>query len=416
MKRKNDWASSTASEVGYDRNQTDAKNGMAPIYTRLYSFVLIIWLTVNMFRFLTLLNPYLENSAVSRFLFFIVFILFGFSLFFDQYPNIVGLISVVFSLVIFYRNHSLVFLETMLLIYASRNQNTNNILRIFLFASLFVISVTLALNRIGLLTNRIFFQDGRVRNSYGFLYTTLLPQLSFFLVLSYLYLRRKKMILLEFFILLSVVVLIYMRTSTRDPFILSVLAIFLAFAMRSSRVFVRIFTKCSITLIPIFLLALITSFVLAQNYQNLQNANQLNDLFSGRLGLAHNALMTYGNTFFGQQIEFIGSAQATFGVVPFGESYNYVDSSYLQNYLLNGIAGISIIVLLYTWKMLNLFRNRNLYLLLFYALIAVHSFSDPQLFLPWYSPFVLLLGEAFETPDNSNRMKYFVINAPNQKY
>ena len=104
-----------------------------------------------------------------------------------------------------------------------------------------------------------------------------------------------------------------------------------------------------------------------------------------------NGIKQFGTSILGKHVVFSGYDA-------FGSSlnYNFVDSSYIQNLILNGWLYTLIIVVLFTLITYKLVQNNQEYLIAVLVIISIHSMFDPQLMLLWYSPFPFLLGKTFK--------------------
>ena len=85
-------------------------------------------------------------------------------------------------------------------------------------------------------------------------------------------------------------------------------------------------------------------------------------------------------------------------------NYDFIDSSYFQMLLVNGWLFFGIILILFTQVCREAIKQKNIFLSIALCLIAIHSMFDPQLLMPWYSPFCLLLGNTFSIRKLGNNL------------
>ena len=107
-------------------------------------------------------------------------------------------------------------------------------------------------------------------------------------------------------------------------------------------------------------------------------------LFSGRLGLGEDAITYYGVPWFGQYVQMIGGDANTL-------EYNYVDSSYVQAYLLWGIVLTTILILVYFVISKKAYQRRDIPLLFAIFFAGLSSVTSQDLFQLYHCPFLIAL-------------------------
>lgn len=118
----------------------------------------------------------------------------------------------------------------------------------------------------------------------------------------------------------------------------------------------------------------------------------MNKLVSYRLSFSIGALDNYGIKPLGQKILMITTdALGGFG----GDNYNYIDSFYIQNLIINGWIFIIFVLWGYTVIAFRAIQEKKEILVMALIVLALHAMFDPQLFWTWYSPFSLILGQIF---------------------
>ena len=114
----------------------------------------------------------------------------------------------------------------------------------------------------------------------------------------------------------------------------------------------------------------------------------LNNFFSMRLHLGHEALKKYAVQWFGiRGISFVGYGGRTESVL----SYDYVDSSYVQMLFTYGMIPVLLLVVLYIVRSWSLYRKKNYLLLTALSLIAVNCMFEAFWVRPSYNIFMFLL-------------------------
>ena len=108
---------------------------------------------------------------------------------------------------------------------------------------------------------------------------------------------------------------------------------------------------------------------------------KINSVLSGRLELGCFGWRDYGFSLLGTKIEWIGfSHNATAG------AYNYVDCSYMQILLENGLIPLVIIIVVYTYIMYMAVKEKDFYLQTAVLLITAFSITEPRLLNLAYNP------------------------------
>ena len=114
---------------------------------------------------------------------------------------------------------------------------------------------------------------------------------------------------------------------------------------------------------------------------------KLNDMLSNRLALGKNAIVEYGLSLFGKPIIW----KAWEYKVETVDDYNYVDCSYLNILLLNGLLFLLVVLVAYWFIMKKAYDSRNYHLVWICFFILVLSITEPRLVHLSYNPFILLV-------------------------
>lgn len=154
-----------------------------------------------------------------------------------------------------------------------------------------------------------------------------------------------------------------------------------------------------ISSIPLFAIVSIIGTILYDESDILWIA--ANIIFSNRLKLGYDAIEEYGFRWFGQYFEMIGG-DTTY-------EYNYVDSSYVQMYLLWGIVLTTFLLVLYFAISLKAYKRGDMALLFAIMLAGLSSVTSQYLFQIMSCPFLLALFAKHSVRDidiNKNKYSY----------
>lgn len=313
--------------------------------------------------------------------------------------NIISLI-LFFGLIIYLsKNQNFTFIATYALILMAGNFYFEDILKTFLIFTAIILISTIFLFKLGRIPNAIVVgQYLRVRSSLGFGYYTYSAQLLFYFTLAYLVFRKQKITYVELIILEAANYFIYYSTNTRNPYILSTLFILFVLVDKIFKFKLDILRFKLVKFIILFafpICFIVLNVLMFWIPKSLFYT--LNEALSGRLALNISGLQMWGVKLLGQKIDF--EVINVNGMA--SQYYNFVDSSYFQTLLVSGCLFFIIIMILLIYICNKSIKEHEQYLGIALFLIAIHSMFDPQLLLPWYSPFCLLLGQFFAVHDSS---------------
>jgi len=257
------------------------------------------------------------------------------------------------------------------------------------FAALFVVIGSCGVR---LIDNVVYLQENRIREGLGFAYTTEPANFFFYAVLLWVYARGRKIRYLELICLILIDVFIFIKTGTKSAFALSLLVLCVISIIRlfpAAGTWREGYRWITMLVVP-FAVAFI--FYTTFRYDpSVAWLNKLDQLLHSRLQLGHAAIEKYGIPVFGQWIQWIGGANAHLG------QYNYVDSSFVQILVNYGWAFFCLLIfaLLYFEKSIS--RHKDLYLLIVFGALIIHSTFDPQLIWLMFNSFWLAYPYVTET-------------------
>lgn len=291
---------------------------------------------------------------------------------------------------IYYKTGNLNALMYMLLIVFLYKVELESVLKLYVGISLFFVVLIILLSMMGVIPNLQFVQARAagvvVRNSFGFIYPTDFASHCFYLFTALSYLLRKKFIFLRTLsgVALAAFIIVYCDARLNAGSILAATGIFLYFYYRNKTEW-RLFA-----LLP-FSAGIASSVMVYLSKQFSWSHSMyvfLNNLFSMRLHLGHEALKKYPVQPFGTRgISFVGYGGKTETVL----NYDYVDSSYVQMLFTYGLIPVVMLVCLYMVQSWTLYRRKNYLLLTCLAIVAVNCMFEAFWVRPSYNIFMFLL-------------------------
>ena len=290
-------------------------------------------------------------------------------------------------------------INVLLLVFSARDIDFRKLLGTFSLATFLVLCLTIYASQKGIIANMFMNADGGYRFSLGFNYVSFASQRMFFALCSYLMFRGKKITYIELMALLLATIYMYQQTSTSSPFYLSILI--LTYALLSVKIFKKEFiignfwTK---TLVQYgFILALV--IILYFCFYSSGNLFHLVDQFThNRLRLSVDGFRNFGVPLLGQQISF--KTLDMFG--NFTSNYNFIDSSFVQLLVIDGLI-VSAFMLFALTKVMKYFVSiRKDIVLACLGIMIIHGMFDPQLLVLRYSPLILFISRLFIMNSDNN--------------
>lgn len=290
-------------------------------------------------------------------------------------------------------------INVLLLVFSARDIDFRKLLGTFSLATFLVLCLTIYASQKGMIANMFMNADGGYRFSLGFNYVSFASQRLFFALCTYLMFRGKRISYLELMALLLATIYMYQQTSTSSPFYLSILI--LTYALLSIKIFKKEFiignfwTK---TLVQYgFILALV--IILYFCFYSSGNLFHLVDQFThNRLRLSVNGFQNFGVSWLGQPISF--TTLDMFG--NFTSNYNYIDSSFVQLLVIDGLI-VSVFMLFALTKVMRYFVSiQKDIVLACLGIMIIHGMFDPQMLVLRYSPLILFISRLFILNEDMN--------------
>ena len=278
-------------------------------------------------------------------------------------------------------------------IVAAHDIKTEILIKICFYSHIFSLIAIFGLCFIGILPDNINIRsDGTIRHSLGFFYGGLLSHFVMYTLLLYVYIRQKKIKLVEIVLMAVFSLFIYIATDTKSPFALSIILLVLTFILRSvplNNKFNNAFKIFSALIGPTSIL-LITFLSKKYNDSN-QILFNLNELLSGRLALGHRAFSEIGISIFGRHV-----------IWDVGSGYNYVDSSYIKAIFDYGIIFGLFLAAILTVIGIKINKKADIWALLCLTIVCIHSMFDDQLLWMGSNSFMLAIYSYIKSRDIEN--------------
>lgn len=273
---------------------------------------------------------------------------------------------------------------------AGYNIKSAKILQRYLTVAVGTVLFTLILYALGIYKYDVMNSAGRVRRYLGFTYTTYLANYFFHFLLVYFVIRKRQITVLETAVILWMNWEIRQLTDTKAVYYEVILLLVLLWGYQLvPRIYQSwVFKIGTLSAMPI-LAALIIYLSYVYTPANIFLFS-LNRLLTTRLSLGRQAISTYGFTLFGSETAWV---TGRYGIER-TEAYFYVDSSYLNIALSFGLVTLLLVMIGFYFLEKKALEEQKYILCIVLIMLAVHSFSDPQLFDLKYDPFLILIGTA----------------------
>ena len=282
--------------------------------------------------------------------------------------------------------------NVLLLVFSARDIDFRKLLGTFSAATFLVLCLTIYASQQGIIANMFMNADSGYRFSLGFNYVSFASQRLFFALCTYLMFRGKRVSYLELSALLLATIYMYRQTSTTSPFYLSILI--LTYALFSIKIFKKEFIIENFWLSKIATYAFIIALMLTLYFCFYSSGDvfRLVDQFThNRLRLSVEGFQNFGVLLFGQRISF--STLDIFG--NFTSNYNFIDSSFVQLLVIDGLVVGGFMLFALTNVMRYFVSIRKDIVLACLGIMIIHGMFDPQMLVLRYSPLILFISRLF---------------------
>ena len=290
-------------------------------------------------------------------------------------------------------------INVLLLVFSARDIDFRKLLGTFSVATFLVLCLTIYASQKGMIANMFMNADGGYRFSLGFNYVSFASQRLFFALCTYLMFRGKRISYLELLALLLATIYMYQQTSTSSPFYLSILI--LTYALLSIKIFKKGLVIENFWIKTIakygFVLALIITLYFC--FYSSGNLFHLVDQFThNRLRLSVEGFRNFGVSWLGQHVTF--TTTDIFG--NFTSNYNFIDSSFVQLLVIDGLI-VSAFMLFALTKVMRYFVSiQKDIVLACIGIMVIHGMFDPQMLVLRYSPLILFISRLFILNEDTN--------------
>lgn len=283
-------------------------------------------------------------------------------------------------------------INVLLLVFSARDIEFKKLLGTFSLATFSVLIVTILASKMGIISNMLMSAEGGYRYSLGFNYVSFASQRMFFALCSYLMFRGKKISYLELLALLMSTIYMYQQTSTTSPLYLSLLI--LTYALFSLKLFKFDFIDSNVLTTNIAKYAFILALAITLYFCFYSTGDLfylINQFTHNRLRLSVQGFRNFGVSLLGRPISF--TTMDIFG--NYASNYNFIDSSFVQLLVIDGLA-VSVFMLAALTRVMNYFVvNRKDIILACLGVMVIHGMFDPQMLVLRYSPLILLISRLF---------------------
>lgn len=302
-------------------------------------------------------------------------------------------VMIIYSFMMSYQNAGYgILLDTMLLILGAKDISYRLIVKTYIAVKVPIIFLTIICSKIGIVTNLIYNQHGRIREALGFVYPTDFAAQIFFVFIAWVCLREIKISYLELIVMLVIAGILKRYCDARCSVLCIVLlVVWITFLKCMQHISVNYkviyWGKCIFRGSALASPYLFTLFmILASRFYNPENEilKKINKLINNRLLLGNKGFEDYDSSLYGQYITMIGNG----GTTEQPKNYNFLDCSYVNMWLRFG--GLVFIVVLLIISYLMLKNWNNILLIGIIVLICLHSIIEHHLFEFYYNIMILL--------------------------
>lgn len=224
----------------------------------------------------------------------------------------------------------------------------NKIVKVSMFATLCCIVFVVLSCVVGILPDMTYIHDNSIAHSLGFSYYSNYAYPIMFASIMYLYIKDKKVGYSEILGLVALNYFVYVFSSTRLPFLLSLLMLLLYVAIVKWNLFSKKSRLMRYITIIAFPSGILVCYLMMVFYsRNKSFWSLLNKMVSGRLEIGHDALLRYPVVLLGRPVEMIGNSMIEQGLAKPWE-YFFIDSGYLYSLVVYGLLFTVCIAVVYS--------------------------------------------------------------------
>ncbi|MFV0557802.1 MAG: hypothetical protein ACK5MW_04090 [Enterococcus sp.] len=279
-----------------------------------------------------------------------------------------------------------------------RGIELRKIVEFFFLINVAFLIVLILFSQIGIIQDLIYTRNDVTRHSLGMLYPTNLSAKIFFLVLSFIYLKKNKLTLIHVGVITLIGWLTLKITDGRLDTYLMIFSAFVLYFMQNNKKYRKLSARLGI-FVPI--IGFVVIYVLSALYTDQSSIfRAINHVLSTRLSLGHEGIERYGAKLLGQFIYSQGYGGITgHDIYKLNIKYFYIDAAYL-NILIR--FGVLFSLLLFGHSVLRLrqmYQHKRHIFIIIFSLIALNSIVSTFYFFPAHNPFILFLFAKVLTPN-----------------
>jgi len=268
----------------------------------------------------------------------------------------------------------------------------------YIVTSLVLLTIVIALSLIGIIPNIEYVRGDAVRMALGIIYPTDLGARLFYLAVAFFVYRWEKMTFKDVFLYLIIAALTWKITYARmDTFLimslsLGAIIVIVGNKFAQRKPWQRLSSLlCSINVVVPVLAFTLINFISYHFNNAIPIYAKLDAILSGRLSLGHTAYQYYPIKLWGQGIVQQGwggvSAQKASEI-----NYFMIDSAFVRLVLVYGIVLTMVILISWTFLMVDLKKKRLLALSIVLVVIAASGIIDQHMFEIAYNPILIFFS------------------------
>lgn len=354
----------------------------------------------------SMLNYLIPHSLVTSLLTISIGIMVIKILFLTDYSflDVIILLSwVAVMLAVYFNMRELNILVVSLLIFSCKDIAFQRLIKFFFIVNVVLLIGTFLLVQAGVIQDLIYTRESGNRHALGSLYPTNISARFYFLSVCYLYLKRKKLKMLDVAAILVIALIILNLTDGRlDCYLMMVTPLILLGVqkIRANKLKIAGAIAMFSTLIGTSI-----SYYTAVHYDSFSNFYAfINKLFSGRLAIGQQALTLYPIRWLGQFIYQNGNGGLE-GQNNIVNSYFFIDSSFLDLLLRYGLMFFIMLNAVVIYKLFKQYQTGNYLFMILFAFTCINSIVATFLFMPTFNPFILFIFAQIPSETSRNVAK-----------
>lgn len=347
-----------------------------PIYLFLFLGLLLFQVSVFYVN-VSLINIYLQQIKLVSYLIFIFCIMLQIKKQkLDIKTTLLITILFVISAITYIKTSYPIFVEILLIFFATLNLDFNKILKADIFIKIFIIISLFIFNSLGLATSEFVVTRGEViRNSYGFYHPNTFGMIIMITFFEFLYLFSNKLKIWHYILGIGLICLIEITSNTRTAMIcIAILLLTCLFNKYVKKIvnnsIVEFFIK------NLYLILLVISVIITLMYiYEVPLSNEINELLSNRVYLQSVFYNEYGITLFGNNIDYERT----------------LDNGFLKVLLNFGIITSLFFIVIYWLTFKKCYKEKNYVLIYIFMILLFFSFSESSMFYIYNNIFMIYL-------------------------